>query len=104
MVASLNYLLNENHYESKVVFTPFKYKVQNIISILEKSEFKEELKKGKSFVQSRADALDFIIPGTASHLKGSNNTLALSYLLRIKRTDSIVQKGESGIGMDTVIF
>ena len=46
---------------------------------------KEELKKGKSFVQSRADALDFIIPGTASHLKGSNNTLALSYLLRIKR-------------------
>ncbi|MEG1800035.1 MAG: nucleotidyltransferase family protein, partial [Synergistaceae bacterium] len=46
---------------------------------------KEELKKGKSFVQSRADALDFMIPGTASHLKGSNNTLALSYLLRIKR-------------------
>ena len=27
-----------------------------------------------------------------------------TYLLRIKRTDSIVQKGESGIGMDTVIF
>ena len=27
-----------------------------------------------------------------------------TYLLRIKRTDSIVQKGKSGIGMDTVIF
>ena len=45
MVASLNYLLNENHYEAKVVFTPFKYKVENIITILEKSEYKDELKK-----------------------------------------------------------
>lgn len=56
MAASLNYLLNENHYESKVVFTPFKYKVQNIISILEKSEFKEELKKANDTLVKMLDS------------------------------------------------
>ena len=46
---------------------------------------KEKLDKGCSFVESRATALDHIIPGTAEKLKGSNNSLALSYMLRIKR-------------------
>lgn len=56
MAASLNYLLNENHYESKVVFTPFKYKVQSIISTLEKSEFKEELKKANDTLVKMLDS------------------------------------------------
>ena len=46
---------------------------------------KEELDKGFSFVESRAAALDRMIPGTAEKLKGSNNSLALSYMLRIKK-------------------
>ena len=46
---------------------------------------KKELDKGFSFVESRAAALDRMIPGTAEKLKGSNNSLALSYMLRIKR-------------------
>ncbi|HPX03162.1 MAG TPA: nucleotidyltransferase family protein [Synergistaceae bacterium] len=50
-----------------------------------KFSLKEELDKGSSFVESRAAALDRMIPGTAEKLKGSNNSLALSYMLRIKR-------------------
>ena len=46
---------------------------------------KEELNKGCSFVESRAAALDRMVPGTAEKLKGSNNSLALSYMLRIKK-------------------
>ena len=46
---------------------------------------KKELDKGYSFVESRAAALDHMIPGTAEKLKGSNNSLALSYMLRIKK-------------------
>jgi len=46
---------------------------------------KEKLEKGCSFVESRATALDHIIPGTTEKLKGSNNSLALSYMLRIKK-------------------
>ena len=46
---------------------------------------KEKLDKGFSFVESRAIALDHIIPGTVEKLKGSNNSLALSYMLRIKQ-------------------
>ena len=56
MVASLNYLLNENHYETKVVFSPFKYKVTNIISTLEKSEFKDELKKANETLIKMLDS------------------------------------------------
>ncbi|MDD4159977.1 MAG: nucleotidyltransferase family protein, partial [Synergistaceae bacterium] len=46
---------------------------------------KKEMEKGYSFVESRAKALDKMIPGTAENLKGSNNSLALSYMLRIKK-------------------
>ncbi len=46
---------------------------------------KNELDKGYSYVESRARALDVMIPGTAEKLKGSNNSLALSYMLRIKK-------------------
>lgn len=46
---------------------------------------KEKLDRGYSFVESRNMALDHIIPGTAEKLKGSNNSLALSYMLRIKK-------------------
>ena len=46
---------------------------------------KEKLSNGCSFVDSRATALDQIIPGTTEKLKGSNNSLALSYMLRIKQ-------------------
>ena len=37
MASSLHYLLNEDHYETKLVFTPFKHKIQDIINTLEKS-------------------------------------------------------------------
>ncbi len=50
-----------------------------------KVALREELQKGKSFVESRAAALDSLVPGTAHELRGSNNSLALSYLLRIKK-------------------
>lgn len=44
MVSSLHYLLNEDHHECKVIFSPLKYKVHNIINTLEKSpEFRDEL-------------------------------------------------------------
>lgn len=46
---------------------------------------KEELDRGYSFVESRARALDRMIPGAAEKLRGSNNSLALSYMLRIKQ-------------------
>jgi len=50
-----------------------------------KSVLKECLKKGYSFVEARSMALDSIIPGSAEKLRGSNNTLALAYMLRIRQ-------------------
>ena len=63
----------------------------NIIDmILEEPEaFKLSLKKhlaeGFSFVEARARAAEEIIPGSARVLAGSNNTLALAYMARIKK-------------------
>ncbi|MCE5201673.1 MAG: nucleotidyltransferase family protein [Synergistaceae bacterium] len=44
---------------------------------------KEYLKKGYSFVEARSLALDEMIPGSAEKLRGSNNNLALAYIVRI---------------------
>mgnify|MGYP003248433905 CR=1 FL=1 len=44
------------------------------------------------------------IPSIKLPPSGKKVSLATRVSARIKRTDSIVQKGESGIGMDTVIF
>ena len=46
---------------------------------------KEHLSKGYSFVESRSLAIDAIIPGAAKILHGSNNSLAMAYLTRIKK-------------------
>lgn len=58
--------------------------------ILEEPEpFKQSLKKhlarGLSFVEARARAADEQIPGSARLLAGSNNTLALAYMARVKK-------------------
>lgn len=58
--------------------------------ILEEPEpFKQSLKKhleeGLSFVEARARAADELIPGSGRVLAGSNNTLALAYMARIKK-------------------
>ena len=58
--------------------------------ILEEPEaFKQSLKKhlaeGFSYVEARARAADGIIPGSGHVLAGSNNTLALAYMARIKK-------------------
>ncbi len=58
--------------------------------ILEEPEpFKLSLKKhlaaGLSFVEARARAAEETIPGSARTFAGSNNTLALAYMARIKR-------------------
>lgn len=54
----------------------------------EPERFREALKKhlssGFSFVQARSMALDEIVPGSLSLLKGSNNNLALAYVKRIR--------------------
>lgn len=54
----------------------------------EPERFRDALKKhlslGYSFVQARSMALDEIIPGSLSLLKGSNNNLALAYVKRIR--------------------
>lgn len=49
-----------------------------------KLSLKKYLKNGFSFVEARARAAEEILPGSASLLAGSNNTLALCYLMRIK--------------------
>lgn len=46
---------------------------------------KDHLKKGFSFVEARSIALEELIPGSAQELKKSNNSLALSYMLRIRQ-------------------
>ena len=48
-----------------------------------KQFLKEYLEKGFSFVEARALALEKLAPGSSLHLRGSNNTLALSYMTRI---------------------
>ena len=58
--------------------------------ILEEPEaFKQSLKKhlaeGFSYVEARARAADEIIPGSGHVLAGSNNTLALAYMARVKK-------------------
>lgn len=49
-----------------------------------KAFLKEYLKEGRSFAEARAMALDALLPGSSEKLKGSNNLLALSYLMRNK--------------------
>lgn len=57
MASSLHYLLNEGHYESKQVFTPFKLKINNIINTLEKSsEFRPELNKANETLIKMLDS------------------------------------------------
>ena len=50
-----------------------------------KLSLKKHLAEGFSFVEARARAADEIIPGSARVLAGSNNTLALAYMTRIKK-------------------
>ena len=50
-----------------------------------KTSLKIYLEKGYSFVQARSKAVDDIIPGSAERLRGSNNTLAVSYMTRIRQ-------------------
>ena len=63
----------------------------NIIDILleEPKPFKLSLRKflkeGFSFVEARAKAAEEMLPGAASLLSGSNNTLALAYMMRIRK-------------------
>lgn len=62
----------------------------SIVDILlnEPESFKQSLKKylkgGLSFVEARARAAEEALPGAADLLAGSNNSLALGYLMRIK--------------------
>lgn len=64
--------------------------VDSIVDILlkEPEPFKPLLKKhlacGLSYVEARARAAEEMLPGSAALLAGSNNTLALSYIKRIK--------------------
>ena len=50
-----------------------------------KLSLKKHLAEGFSFVEARARAAEEIIPGSARVLAGSNNTLALAYMARIKK-------------------
>ena len=50
-----------------------------------KASLKKYLEKGYSFVEARSKAVDDIIPGSAEQLRGSNNTLAISYMMGIRR-------------------
>lgn len=50
-----------------------------------KALLQSSLKKGYSFVEARALALERVVPGSAGELRWSNNILALSYLLRIRK-------------------
>ncbi len=49
-----------------------------------KSALQQFLQKGFSFVESRARALETLVPGSAPLLRGANNTLALAYCCRIQ--------------------
>ena len=50
-----------------------------------KLSLRNGLESGLSFVESRARAADELLPGAGSVLRGSNNTLALCYMMRIKK-------------------
>ncbi|MCF4150337.1 nucleotidyltransferase family protein [Dethiosulfovibrio sp. F2B] len=63
---------------------------QDIVAILveEPKPFKlnlhEFLNEGFSYVESRARAVDFLLPGAGEILSQPNNSLAISYMMRIK--------------------
>lgn len=82
MAASLNYLLNEDHYESKLVFSPFKYKISNIITTLEKSEFKDELKKANETLIKMLDSRPSEFKSNIDKEKVILVQYKLSYLLK----------------------
>ena len=50
-----------------------------------KLSLKKHLDEGFSFVEARSRAADELIPGSGSVLAGSNNTLALAYMARVKK-------------------
>jgi len=67
------------------------WQMDKIVSILtEEPEpfkfcLKQYLSEGFSFVEARSLALDSIVPGSADKLRGSNNNLALAYMMRISQ-------------------
>jgi predicted nucleotidyltransferase len=67
------------------------WKMDRILNILIdepkafKLRLKEMLDKGYSYVESRSAALEAFEPGSAEKIRGSNNNLALAYMLRLKR-------------------
>lgn len=65
------------------------------ILIYEPQPFKTLLKnfldEGYSFVEARSKTLDAMEPGTARILRGSNNMLALSYVMRLKKINSEIK-------------
>ncbi|MDO4561229.1 MAG: nucleotidyltransferase family protein [bacterium] len=71
--------------------------MDSIVDILlkEPEPFKPLLKKhldsGLSYVEARARAAEEMHPGSAAALAGSNNTLALAYLARIKKKNYDIQ-------------
>ena len=50
-----------------------------------KLSLKKHLDEGFSFVEARSRVADELIPGSGSVLAGSNNTLALAYMARVKK-------------------
>lgn len=50
-----------------------------------KLSLKKHLADGLSFVEARARAAEEVMPGSARLLAGSNNTLALAYMARVKK-------------------
>jgi predicted nucleotidyltransferase len=50
-----------------------------------KEKLKSSLKKGISFVEARANAVEELVPGSKMALSTPNNNLALAYLLELKR-------------------
>lgn len=83
MVASLHYLIGEEeHYETKLVFSPFKYKIQSIISTLEKSEFKDELKKANETLVKMLDSTPSNYKTSIDKDKIKENQYKLVYILK----------------------
>jgi len=68
--------------------TPLLHTISDIL-IQEPEPFKQYLKsfldKGHSFVKARSLALEMILPGSWDFLLRSNNNLALSYVIRIRK-------------------
>ena len=83
MVSSLHYLLNEDHHECKVVFSPLKYKVHNIINTLEKSpEFRDELNKANETLVKMLDAMPSNYKVDINKDKIKENQYKLVYILK----------------------